>query len=201
MRQSCLLVLAGLLMVCALPASRTCATGLYGDEGKNVKSGDLTDRDYWQARWDMMMLDLAIQQHQPEGHIGLNLASTINNLNDLHKKYPNHEEITKWLDHAEDVEKHVDPNANRTEPWKPGMPWDEANFSQLWINWHYAQLLAKDNDPEKALSFMQNVMQNYSLLDKPDRLKDYPEDLHKWFDETKPKAEAFMKELKEKLRH
>jgi hypothetical protein len=201
MRQSCLCVVAGLLLLCALPTPRALATGLYGDEGKNVKTGDLNDRDYWQARWDMMMLDLAIKQHQPEGHIGLNLASTINNLNDLTKKYPAHEELKKMKEHAEDVEKHIDPHANRGESWKPGMPWDEANFAQLWINWHEAQMCAKDNDPEKAHMYMTNVMQNYDLLDKPDRLKDYPEDLHKWFDDTKPKAEKFMKELKEKLRH
>ena len=63
MRRSCPCIVACLLLLCALSTSRTFA-GLYGDEGKNAKSGELTDRDYWQARWDMMMLDLAIKQYQ-----------------------------------------------------------------------------------------------------------------------------------------
>ncbi len=45
--------------------------GLYGDEGKDVTTGDLNNQDYWWTRWDMMMLDYAIKQHQPEGrHCG-----------------------------------------------------------------------------------------------------------------------------------
>src|SRR5438874_2050837 len=107
--------------------------GLYDDD-KKAATGELADRDYWQARWDIMMLDLAIKQRQPEGKIGLNLVSTIKNLEDLAKKYPNHEEIKKMKAHAEEIQKKVDPNASRSEAWKPGCPWDESNFAQLWIN-------------------------------------------------------------------
>jgi hypothetical protein len=182
------------LFTLAAPLARA---GLYDDD-KKVKSGELNDRDYWQARWDMMMLDLALQQKQPEGKIGLNLASTIRNLEDLSKKYPNHEEIKKMKEKAESIEKKIDPNASRSESWKPGCPWDEANFAQLWINWHAAHSAADAKEYDKAYGYMQNVLYNYGLLDKPDRLKDYPEDLHKWFDDTKPKAQEFMKELKVK---
>ena len=59
-------------------------------------------------------------------------------------------------------------------------------MSQLWINWHAAHSAADAKEFDKAYGYMTNVMQNYNLLDKPDRLKDYPEDLHKWFDDTKP---------------
>lgn len=191
-----LLPLIALTLVALLvPAS--VRAGLYDDD-KKVNSGELNDRDYWQARWDMMMLDYAIKQKQPEGKIGLNLVSTIKNLEDLAKKYPNHEEIKKMKAKAEEIDKKIDQNASRSEPWKPGCPWDEANFAQLWINWHAAQAASKANEPDKAYGYMTNVMQNYGLLSKPDRLKDYPEDLKKWFDDTKPEAEKFMKELKAK---
>jgi hypothetical protein len=193
----CLLLAAAFSLMCLILTHPTRA-GLYDDDAKQSKTGDLNDRDYWQAKWDMMMLDLAIKQRQPEGKIGLNLVSTIKNLEDLAKKYPNHEEIKKMKEHAEEVEKKIDPNAGRSESWKPGCPWDEANFSQLWINWHAAKAAAKANDPEKAYMYMTNVMQNFDLLNKPDRLKDYPEDLRKWHDDTKPEAAKFMKELKEK---
>src|SRR5437016_12260159 len=120
-----------LLAALASPAVRAAGgPGLYDDD-KKVASGELNDRDYWQARWDMMMLDLAIKQRQPEGRIGLNLVSTIHNLEDLTKKYPNHEENKKMKGHAEEIEKKIDPNASRSESWKPGCPWDESNFTHL----------------------------------------------------------------------
>lgn len=172
--------------------------GLYEDDAKNVKSGDLNDRDYWQAKWDMMMLDYAIKQRQPEGKIGLNLVSTVRNLEDLKKKYPKHEDIAQMLEKAESVQKKIDPNANRNADWKPGCPWDEANFAQLWINWHAAKAAAAEKEYDKAYGYMTNVRQNYNLLSAPDRLKDYPDELKKFFDDTKPESEKFMKELKEK---
>jgi len=170
---------------------------LYDDA--ETAQGELNDRDYWQARFDMMMLDLAIKQRQPEGRIGLNLASTVRNLDELAKKYPAHEEIKTLKSKAESIQKKIDPNASRSESWKPGCPWDEANFVQLWVNWHAANAASQANEPEKALMYMSNVNQNYDLLSRPDRLKDYPADLKKWFDDTKPQAEAMTAELKKKL--
>src|SRR5205814_1045434 len=104
------------------------APGLYGDEGKDVTKGDLNNQDYWWAKYDATMLELAIKQHQPEGRIGLNLASSIRRLDELAKKYPKHEEIKKWKDRAAEVEKKINPDASRSEPFKPGCPWEESNY-------------------------------------------------------------------------
>src|SRR5436853_6327579 len=106
--------------------------GLYGDEAKNAMSGPLNDQDYWWTKFDMMMLDLAIQQHQPEGHIAVDLASTIRRLDDLSKKFPKHEEIKQWKKHADEVNAKIDQDANRGASFKPGCPWDESNFAQAW---------------------------------------------------------------------
>ena len=47
---------------------------------------------------------------------------------------------------------------------------------------------------------MQNVRQNYEIMMKPDRLKDYPDELRKWIEDNKPEADALYKDLKEKTR-
>jgi hypothetical protein len=166
--------------------------GLYDDD-KNVKEGELNDRDYWQAKWDMMMLDYALKQKQPEGKIGLNLVSTVHNLEDLKKKYPKHGEVAEMLEKATKVQEKVDPNADRGGAWKPGCPWDEANFAQLWINWHAAHAAAKEKEYDKAWGYMTNVNQNIDLLSAPDRLKDYPDELKEFYDKTKPEAKKFSK--------
>src|SRR4051812_41489601 len=127
MRTLILAVFALVLVALLAPATR--AGGLYGDDGKNVTTGDINDQDYWWTKFDMMMLDLAIKQHQPEGHIAVDLASTIRRLDDLVKKFPKHEEIKAWKKHADEVNAKIDQNADRGASFKPGCPWDESNFA------------------------------------------------------------------------
>jgi hypothetical protein len=172
--------------------------GLYGDEAKNATSGELNDQDYWWTKFDAMMLDIALKQHQPEGRIGLNLASSSKRLDDLAKKYPKHEEIQKWKQHAEEVQSKIDPNADRSKPFGPECPWDESNFAQLWVNLHWARVAFDAKDYTTALSCLQNVMQNYEIMLRPDRMKDYPEELRKWIVDSKLEADNLYKAVKEK---
>ena len=137
-----LLKLCGLAVTCALillanPGSSRA--GLYGDEAKNATTGELNDQDYWWTKFDMMMLDLAIKQHQPEGHIAVDLASTSRRLDDLAKKYPKHEEIQKFKVQVAEVQAKIDPDADRGKSFGPECPWDESNFAQLWVNLHWAK--------------------------------------------------------------
>ena len=172
--------------------------GLYGDEAKNATSGELNDQDYWWAKFDAMMLDIALKQHQPEGRIGLNLGSSSKRLDDLAKKYPKHEEIQKWKQHAEEVQSKIDPNADRGKLFGPECPWDESNFAQLWVNLHWARVAFDAKDYTTALSCLQNVMQNYEIMLRPDRMKDYPGELRKWVVDSKPEADNLYKAVKEK---
>ena len=183
-----------LIALAFIGAAAPAFAGLYDSDAKTVKSGDLNDRDYWQAKFDMMMLDLALKQKQPEGRIGLNLVSTVNNLKDLAKKYPAHTELKEMLAKAEDIQKKIDPNASRSDSWKPGCPWDEANFVQYWVNFHAAREALKAKEMDKAKMYLSNVKQNQEFLSRPDRLKDYPEELRKWYEESKPEVEKMDKE-------
>jgi hypothetical protein len=182
----------------ALLAIPPVRADLYGDDAKNATSGELNDQDYWWAKFDDMMLALAIKQRQPEGKIGLNLASSIRRLDDLVKKFPKHEEIRKMKQHADEVNGKISPDASRGGSFNPGCPWEEANFAQLWVNLHWARTAVKANDSNTALSCMQNVMQNYAIMLKPDRMKDYPEDLRKWVMDSKAEADALHAKVKAK---
>jgi hypothetical protein len=188
------LVLAAAMIV---PGS-VSAQGLYGDEGKNATSGDLNNQDYWWAKYDAMMLEIAIKQHQPEGRISVDLGSSIRRLDDLSKKFPKHQEIAKWKARAEEVESKINPNANRREQFTVDCPWDEANFAQLWVNLHWAKVAFDAKDYSTALSCMQNVMQNYQIMLAPDRMKHYPDELRKYVVDSKPGADSLYKAIKEK---
>ena len=97
------LILTMVILVGLCP--RNVFAGLYDDVDKKaeITSGDLNSQDYWWTKYDMMMLDLAIKQHQPEGSIGLELASTKNRIDSLLKDYPKHEEIKAWKEKVDDV--------------------------------------------------------------------------------------------------
>jgi hypothetical protein len=177
------------------------AQGLYGDEQKSVTSGVLNDQDYWWAKFDAMMLEMAIEQHQPEGHIAVDLASSIRRLDDLSKRFPKHQEIAQWTARAHQVDSKIDPNANRGLSFGPECPWDEANFAQLWVNLHWAKAAYDAKDYNSALGSMQNVMQNYQFMLRPDRMKDYPEDLRKYVVDSKPDADNLYKAIKAKSGH
>jgi hypothetical protein len=43
-----------------------------------------------------------------------------------------------------------------------------------------------------------NVIQNYDILLKPDRMKDYPDDLRKWVTDNKTEADKMVALCKDK---
>lgn len=171
---------------------------LYEDPAKDATKGDINSQDYWWTKFDMMMLDIALKQRQPEGRIGVALASTTKRVDDLAKKYPKHEEIAKWKKKVDQVLAKIDPNADRRTGFSPECPWEEANFAQLWVNLQWAQMQYDAKDYQNARGLMQNVMQNYEIMLKPDRMKDYPPELRKWVVDHKPEADKLLKKIKDK---
>ncbi len=192
-----LLLTAALVAFCARPT----LAGLYDDDKKEVTTGDLNNQDYWWTKYDMMMLDLALKQHQPEGSISLELASTKDRLKTLSAEYPKHEEIKKWKEKVDDVLSKINPDAPRGQGFNPGCPWDESNFAQAWVNFRYAKSKLDANERDEAYGLYLNVEQNFDILLKPDRMKDYPEDLRKWVQDTKPECDKIVADLKEKMAH
>lgn len=175
------------------------AAGLYGGGDKDLTTGELNSQDYWWTKFDMTMLDLAIKQRQPEGAISVSLASTSRRVDELLKTFPKHEEIKQWRAKIDDVNSKIDPNANRGASFTAECPWEQANYAQLWVNSHWAKAAAAQNDWSTVRSCLQNVMQNYEVMLKPDRMKQYPEDLRKWVIDSKPAAEKLYAQAKAKL--
>ena len=194
-------MLLGALVVGAFWISPSISrAGLYDDEAKDVTKGDLNDQDYWWTAFDMTMLDLAIKQHQPEGPIALNLASTSRRLDDLEKKYPKHEGIKAWKAKVDEVNKKIG-DADRGGSFKPGCPWNEANFGQAWVNYRWGKMQLDAKDENQAYGLFANVKQNFDILLRPDRMKDYPEDLRKWVEDHKEEVDKLVKELGAKTNH
>jgi hypothetical protein len=179
----------------------TTGKGVRPEDVDNAASGDLNSQDYWWARYDDMMLSEAIKQHQPEGRIGLQLASMLNRLKDLSNKYPKHEEVARMRKRVEETQAKISPDASRDKPFSPECPWEEANFAQLWVNLHWAKAAYDAHDITTARSCMQNVMQNYEIMTQPDRMKNYPEDLRKWVLDNKAEADKLSAEIKDKAHH
>jgi len=191
--------IAGALVAALLAVPSGRAQGLYSDEDKNVTTGELNNQDYWWAKFDAMMLELAVKQHQPEGKIAIELANSIRRLDELSKVFPKHQEIAQWKARAAEIESKINPDADRSRSFGPECPWDEANYAQLWVNLHWAKAAYAKRDYDTAISCLQNVMQNYQFLLKPDRMKDYPEDLRAYVVDSRPDAEKMYRDAKAKM--
>lgn len=172
--------------------------GLYDSNAGDITTGELNSQDYWWTKYDAMMLEIALKQHQPEGRIGIDLAVALRRIDDLQKKYPKHEEIQKWKTHFEEVQAKIDPNADRGASFTTECPWDESNFAQLWVNFHWAKVAADQKDWATARSCLSNCEQNYEIMLAPDRMKDYPADLRKWVTDSRPEANKLYATAKEK---
>src|SRR5579883_1532228 len=129
---------ASAVLALAVLAPISATAGLYDEGAKTQTLGELNSQDYWWSKYDMMMLDIALQQHQPEGRIGVNLAIAGRRLNDLSEKYSQHEEIKKMKARVDEISGRIDPNAPRSEYFNRECPWDESNFAQLLVNLHWA---------------------------------------------------------------
>jgi hypothetical protein len=145
------------------------------------------------------MLEEAIKTRQPEGRISVNIGSSLRRLNDLEKKYPKHEEIKKWKARFEEVDKKIDPNANRGASFKPGFPWDMSNFAQAWVNFQWGKMAADSGDIQRAVGLYQNVVYNLNLIaERPELFDTMPEEYKKWAADKRPEAQKILDDLKKK---
>jgi len=128
----------------------------------------------------------------------LNLAIALRRIEELQKAYPKHVLIQQWKSHFEEVQAKIDPNAQRSLPFGPECPWDEANFAQLWVNLHWVKLLVDEKDWNHAGPLLSNIRDNEAIMLRPDRMKDYPADLRQWVIESKPEADKLTALVRQK---
>jgi hypothetical protein len=186
-----------LVAFCAAPAARA---GLYNDE-KKITAGDIKDLDYWHAKYYHLMLEAALQSHQPEYLVGHLAESQAEHLPDLIKKYPNHADLKKWLAQDEDVVKQVDKNADRTAHWAPDFAyWESESYRQAWVNMNLGKMEADAKDwPNAAMRYGWAAHNLGILVDREDEfMKNWPADVVKWVKDTKPEADRLAKEMKAK---
>lgn len=185
-----ILFLCGVVLTVLATAIPTRAGGgLYGDDAGKITSGDLKDRDYWRAKWASLQIDQALKERQPEGAVLMQIISEVSLLDDLVKKYPNHEEIKKWREHAVQIRKACDPDADRHALFKPGCLWNEPTYREAYVGYNCGKSAIADkdwpmahdclSDADKQLGFLK------TRLERGEGTANWPEDFVKWIKDTK----------------
>jgi hypothetical protein len=195
------MVISMLLVSLAFVGNSIAQAGLYNDE-KKIASGDIKDLDYWHAKYYHLMLQAALKSHQPEYLVG-NLAEgqIERTMPDLIKKYPNHEDLKKWMAEYQDVVKQVDKNADRTAHWAPDFAyWDYESYRQAWVNMNLGKMEADVKDWPNAASRYGWAAHNLQILvDREDEfMKNWPAETIKWVKDTLPEADKLAMEMKQK---
>jgi hypothetical protein len=180
------------------------APQLYASDSASVKGGDLMDRDYWRAKWDSIRLDEAIQERQPEGAILIAVIGQRQLLDELMKKYPNHQDLKTWRAHEAEIEGKIDPNANRGESFKPGSLWNETNYREAYVNYHYAKIAMEKKDWREAHDGLVYADRNLGpLLDRiknNDRVGVWPDGAAKWLQDTGAEVARMNTQVNAKLK-
>jgi hypothetical protein len=157
---------------------------LYDSDATAVTGGPLLDRDYWRANWDAMRLEDALKERQPEGAMLIAVISQVQLLDELIKKYPNHEDLKKWKARADAIKAKIDPDANRQEQFKPGCLWAEGNYKEAFVNVNYAKVAIDHQDWAAAHDGLNYADRNLGFLRKrikdDDRVNAWPQGAADW---------------------
>jgi hypothetical protein len=188
-----------LAVVMVLAGGTALRAGLYDDE-KKATTGDIKDLDYWHAKFYHMEFEAALKSHQPEYLVGQLVAIQKRTVEDLLKKYPNHEDLKKWATQYDDVEGKIDKNADRTAHWKPEFEyWENEAYRQAWVNMNLGKMEEEAKDWPSALGRYRWAAENFGkMTDHPEWMKNWPEEITKWVKATQPEAEKKVKEMKAK---
>jgi hypothetical protein len=163
---------------------------------------DIADIEYWERKFDAIMMEDAIKTHQPQGPISIDLAVMQRELPALIKKYPDNANLKKWQARAKEIDSKLDPNADRGKSFKPGFLWDDNAFKQAWVSLHLGKMALADKDYDTAFMHYANAKEKLNqLLTMPDRMDDWPEEGVKWVKDMKPIADEKRDELAKKTHH
>src|SRR5689334_356297 len=126
---------AGPVLARALPA----VAELY-EEDKNVTTGDLRNITYWRVKWGMERMAEAIKERQPEGAVAVKVGGLKLTLENLTKEYPKHTGLKKWYARVVEIDKKIDPNADRQDKLREGCLWGESGYEMSWASLNAAKM-------------------------------------------------------------
>jgi hypothetical protein len=200
-------LLAGVVLLGLLSLgwrNRPAFAGLYDNDKAKVTQGDVKDIDYWNTKWNMERLEEAIQSHQPEGAIAVEVGSLVRNLDDLLKTYPNHEGIKTWRARAGAVQDKLDPNANRSESFREGCLWAEGNYRLAYATFGAGKMAVADKDWESAHDWLKMASENLGFLEdrlkKQDRVANWPPEFVAWIKAIRPELNTLRAEVAKHLK-
>jgi len=64
------------------------------------------------------------------------------------------------------VKAKIDPNANRSDQFKPGCLWDEINYREAYVNYNYAKLAIELQNWEAARDGINYAERNFEPLEQ-----------------------------------
>lgn len=190
--------IAAVGLLCLSPVARLAADGLYDDDNK-ITSGDIKDISYWRLKWTMDRLEEAIKSRQPQGRIAVEVGSSLRSADDLIKMYPMHGGLKKWRERLAEVDKKIDPNANRQEAFREGCLWAEGNYELAYASLGAAKTAAAQKNWEDARGWVRQGLQNLGFLEdrlkKGERVANWSPEFIAWIKEARPEGEKLREQV------
>ena len=170
--------------------------GLYDDDKAAVTSGDVLDVCYWQAKFAADQLDAALKTRQPEGAIKPLVPGVVNSCTGVLKDFPNHGDVKRWKEKAEEVGRKIDPNAAPADFKGNFAHWKDYSYEAGWRSYHVAKMAAAAEDWSVANTHAKEAVTQ--LGRSVTRMAEWPEDVRNWVTSAKSEMEKLQEQASKK---
>jgi hypothetical protein len=164
-----------------------------------VKNGDLADKEYWWAKAYFTGFEAALKTKQPEGAIKDYIKEkALPAIDEALKKYANHEDIKKWKEKIEGIQKKIDPNASWAS-WKNDFPWGAGQtgpdlFMNGWVELNRARFAKGAGDWRTAGSEAMSAHNHLGEYGAAKHMRPWPADIQTFVTDGDKEATALMEE-------
>ncbi len=167
--------------------------GLYDDDLAAVTSGDISNKEYWYAKFTSQKVDNALKTRQPEGAIKDYLPEAIKAYDAALKTYPNHEDIKKWKEKAVSIQGKINPKADWAS-WKSDFYWADGAFENGWALYHWAKFAMQNNEWDVVYEQARSAHNSLGEYGAQGKMKGWPEDVQKWIVDADTDAQKIWEE-------
>jgi hypothetical protein len=167
--------------------------GLYDDDLAAVTSGDISNKEYWYAKYASQKVDNALKTRQPEGAIKDYLPEAIKAYDAALATYPNHEDLKKWKEKAVSIQGKINPNAEWAR-FKSDFHWDNGPFEHGWVEFNWAKLAAQNGEWDVVYEQARSAHNHLGEYGAQKDMRAWSDDVKKWVTDSDTEAQNIWEE-------
>ena len=167
--------------------------GLYDDDNAAITSGDISNKEYWYAKFFSTKVDEALKTRQPEGAIKDLLPEAIKAYDELLKTFSNHDDVKKWKEKAASIQGKINPKAEWAR-FKTDFHWDDNSFMHGWVEYNWSKLATSKSEWDIVYEQARAAHNHLGEYGAQKNMKGWPADIQKWITDADAECDKMWEE-------